>query len=133
MFKLAESYYNDVWDKFEERYEDGKYRVIFGWSVDENKVPFMGSNPCDRDNVRLTIIPNDMLNGIRICVLIRKIGEKEMHGGSKLYIPDGETRYFNDIYGATGAWREAAESLVALDNLIREKFPGYYITNKKEY
>lgn len=133
MFVFENCGYNDLLKTVAEMYRNKSYRAWFNWRLDENGAPYRKNEPNDLKNVSITLMPNDMLNGVRISYIIKKIGEKENTSSERLFIPDEKSMSFLEAHNLEGVWKEAAEALIDFDELIRKKFPGYYITNKRTY
>ena len=111
--------------------EDENYDIRIRYNRDENGNPITDVDLRDPHQFRIKPSPNKP-DGLDVIFHIRKYGDGETEHA---YIaePFGYCKDFCLIKNATGRVLAACEALVKADELVRELYPGYFISDYRGY
>jgi len=111
--------------------ENNDYDILVKYNLDENGNPITDVDPRDPHQFRISPSPNKP-DGLDIIFNIRKCGDGDTEHA---YIaePFGYSKDFCLIKNATGRILAACEALVAADEIVRELYPGYFISDYRGY
>lgn len=129
-----ESGYNDLINRYWDIYENDWYEVIFEYPVDKNHKKVNVTNPIEASpQFKMHIIEKERGRAM-INASISEKGDPSLDitDGITIFHPDMHDRvYFEDVKETAGEYAEACQTIVEINNLIEELFPGYCITKKK--
>lgn len=124
-------YYFDLLNKYCVEYENDDYKLIVDYNVDENKNPVLNADPTDNSLVRFSVVQKKDKDLPGITFHVKK--EEETYSYIVVSIPFERHVYFRDMHNEQGAWAKAGQTVLELNDVIKELFPGYNLTEKTDY
>ena len=133
MLTKTSAMYNDILKKYWVIYENDDYKVLFQYKADENQEPVEVTDPTETDKLKIEFICKDKIDGLRIILFLNKEGTPYNELNALIFESLGRDIYFDQMQNETGKWALAAKTVLETNELIKELFPGYYITKKSTY
>ena len=128
-FRYKDEYYVELVKEYWKNYENDFYELCITYPYDENHKPIEVSNP--REELGFTVIPKDREIYPNITFSVKKIDHADI-SYVRVYINFVRGVFWEDMKNDEDEWLDAYETVLELNNLIRQLFPGYTILDDEE-